>query len=149
MSCRPAGTGHAPSLTAPKLITKQSLAARGKLTLMLHKPCCDDMRRQLEFHCADHADLTDCPDSLVVLLQNPVRFGIRVHDGGKSFAAIDFCPWCGASLSAHSRVDQIQTRGRHRSAVRLSSHQVSSPCGYRRRGKYFTGLTSPDKRGSK
>jgi hypothetical protein len=59
---------------------------------MIYKPCGEDMRRQLEFRCADHADLSDCPDSLVVLLENPARFGIRVHDGGSSFAAIRYCP---------------------------------------------------------
>ena len=68
------------------------MAARGKLTLMLHKPCCGDMRRQLEFRCADNVDLTDFPDSLMVLLENPVRFGIRVHNGGTSFMAINYCP---------------------------------------------------------
>jgi hypothetical protein len=77
-------------------------AAYGKLTTMFHKPCCDDMRWQLEFRCADHADLSDCPDSLVVVLENPARFGIRVHDGGTSFVAIRYCPWCGANLSAHA-----------------------------------------------
>jgi hypothetical protein len=66
---------------------------------MLYEPCCDDMRRQLEFRCADHPDLSDCPDSLVVMLESSVKFGIRVHDGGSSFAANRYCPWCGASLS--------------------------------------------------
>ena len=93
--------GHYPSLTGLELpATEQPFATRGKLTRMLHKPCCDDMRWQLEFRCADHADLSDCPDSLVVLLENPTRFGIRVHDGGSSFTAIRYCPWCGANLSA-------------------------------------------------
>jgi len=64
------------------------------------QPCCDDMRRQLEFRCADHADLSDCPDSLVVLLENPARFGIRVHDSGSSCAGMRYFPWCGTNLSA-------------------------------------------------
>lgn len=75
-----------------------------KLATMNHEPCCDDMRRQLEFRCADHADLSDCPDSLVVFHENPATFGIRVHDGGSSFAEIRYCPWCGANLSAQPRV---------------------------------------------
>ncbi len=35
-----------------------------KLTPLLYTPCCDDMRRQLEFRCAGHADLSDWPDWL-------------------------------------------------------------------------------------
>jgi hypothetical protein len=88
------------------LVTKQPFAVCGKLKHMPPKPCCDDMRQQLEFRCADHADLSDCPDSLVVLLENPTRFGIRVHDGGSSFIAIRHCPWCGAHLSAQPGVAQ-------------------------------------------
>jgi hypothetical protein len=78
---------------------KQPFVACDKLVPMLYKPCCEDMRRQLEFRCADHVDLSDCPDSLVIFLENPARFGIRVHDGGSSFATIHYCPWCGARLS--------------------------------------------------
>jgi hypothetical protein len=85
---------------------KRPFAACGKLMRMLHKPCCDDMRRQVEFRCADHADLSDCPDSLVVSLENPARFGIRVHDDGSSYIAIRYCPWCGANLSAQPGVAQ-------------------------------------------
>ncbi len=77
---------------------KQPFAACGNLRPMEYKPCCDEMRRQLEFRCADHADLSECPDSLVVLRENPTRFGIRVHDGGSSSIAIRYCPWCGKSL---------------------------------------------------
>jgi hypothetical protein len=86
---------------------KQPSRYCSKVIGMLSKPCCDDMRRQLEFRCADHAD---CPDSLVVMLENPVRFGIRVHDGGSSNARISYCPWCGANLAAQARTDQSQAR---------------------------------------
>jgi hypothetical protein len=90
-----------PGTRGPEMTTaKRPFASCCKLPPMIHKYCCDDMRRQLEFRCSDHANLSDCPDSLVVLLENPARFGIRVHDGGSSCTAIGYCPWCGANLSA-------------------------------------------------
>jgi hypothetical protein len=77
---------------------KQPFAACGNLRPLEYKPCCDGMRRQLEFRCTDHDGLSEYPDSLVVLRENPNRFGIRVHDGGSSSIAIRYCPGCGKSL---------------------------------------------------
>jgi hypothetical protein len=58
--------------------------------------CCDKMRAQLDLVCPDHADLANCPDSLIV--RASWGYGLRVHDGGGSAIQIGFCPWCGASL---------------------------------------------------
>ena len=59
--------------------------------------CCHDMKRSVEHRCEQHADPADCPDALVGRFGE--EFGIRVHDGGTSFVAIRFCPWCGTSLT--------------------------------------------------
>jgi hypothetical protein len=61
--------------------------------------CCEDMKEQLLRTCDVHADLSNCPDALVVHVEDPGEFGIRVHDGGSSFVSIRHCPWCGAALS--------------------------------------------------
>jgi hypothetical protein len=31
------------------------------------------------------------------------EYGIVVHDGGNSYARIDFCPWCGSRLPESKR----------------------------------------------
>lgn len=59
--------------------------------------CCDRMREQVEHRCETHPDPLDCPDKLVHRTSGGV-FGLIVHDGGSSFIAIDFCPWCGTRL---------------------------------------------------
>jgi hypothetical protein len=61
--------------------------------------CCIIMKEQLEMKCPDHPDLSDCPDSLIYKSKQKNYYGIRVHDGGSSSVAINFCPWCGSSLS--------------------------------------------------
>jgi hypothetical protein len=61
--------------------------------------CCNALKDQIAFRCADHPDLAECPDSLIVELHDTGEFGIRVHDGGSSFVRIYNCPWCGADLS--------------------------------------------------
>jgi len=94
------------------LARKQPFAACGKLTLMLHEPRCEDMRRQLEFRCAEHTDLSDCPDSLVVCLEwrcdlapephrrrrkRPRR--IKVRRMTKAFSDCECVRWPPAKLS--------------------------------------------------
>lgn len=76
--------------------------------------CCEDMKEQLLRTCNVHADPSNCPDALVVHVEEAGEFGIRVHDGGSSFVSIRHCPWCGAALSAqhdgdlHSDDDHIR-----------------------------------------
>ena len=60
--------------------------------------CCEIMKGQVEFTCADHPNLNDCPDSLVAYWEPNLVFGLRVHDGGSSVIEISFCPWCGSKL---------------------------------------------------
>jgi len=40
----------------------------------------------------------DCPDATLIRIQSKGKFGIPVRDGGSSFIAIDYCPWCGMKL---------------------------------------------------
>jgi hypothetical protein len=47
--------------------------------------------------CDVHADTWECPDT--TLVRTTDGFGIPVRDGGTSMIRIQFCPWCGISLS--------------------------------------------------
>jgi hypothetical protein len=60
--------------------------------------CCEQMKRHVEHSCDLHADLSECPDSLIVRHAETGEFGLRVHDGGSSFISICHCPWCGTDL---------------------------------------------------
>jgi hypothetical protein len=59
--------------------------------------CCPAMRKHVEYRCPDHPDPYDCPDNVIVRTKDGY-FGLPIHDGGGSFIAIGFCPWCGAKL---------------------------------------------------
>lgn len=60
--------------------------------------CCSAMRPYATgTACPDHGDnWLDCPDYVVAKVKD--RFGLPVRDGGSSYIAIDFCPWCGSRL---------------------------------------------------
>jgi hypothetical protein len=60
--------------------------------------CCERMRESVEYTCERHPDRFDCPDCLVDHDPNRQVYGLIIHDGGSSTIAIDYCPWCGASL---------------------------------------------------
>jgi len=60
--------------------------------------CCDVMEAQLNLSCPDHADLSECPDALVVRVRAG-HFRMPFRDGGSSFSVIEFCPWCGRNLA--------------------------------------------------
>lgn len=62
------------------------------------KFCCETLRSQLDWTCADHSTASDCPDAPVGRTGTG-RYGLHVHDGGTSLLEIHFCPWCGARLS--------------------------------------------------
>jgi len=55
------------------------------------------MRNQLEWKCGEHGSQSDCPDA--VITRTNKGFGLIIHDGGSSFIAIDYCPWCGMELA--------------------------------------------------
>jgi hypothetical protein len=48
-------------------------------------------------NCGVHQNAWECPD--VALVRVDGIFGIPVRDGGSSFIEINYCPWCGQSLS--------------------------------------------------
>lgn len=62
--------------------------------------CCDRMTLAVQSTCEQHPDRFDCPDALLTYSRDPRQYGILVHDGGHSFVAISFCPWCGSALSS-------------------------------------------------
>lgn len=64
--------------------------------------CCNQMRRSLEFECANHDSPFDCPDQLI-WQGNDGRHGLIVRDGGSSYVSIFFCPWCGSDLRERSQ----------------------------------------------
>jgi uncharacterized protein DUF6980 len=66
-----------------------------------------------------HSDLSDCPDSLVIHLQDTAQFGLRVHDGGSSFITIRHCPWCGADL-----LERVSNRELGPPAVKIAGFQL-------------------------
>lgn len=52
-------------------------------------------------HCEEHPDPLDCGDRVIIHDQQFDRYGIPVEDSdGPSMLVIQFCPWCGASLSS-------------------------------------------------
>ena len=62
--------------------------------------CCQLMRDNIEDGCDMHPDPFDCPDRLIYHDPDPddESYGIIVHDGGSSYIAIRYCPWCGTAL---------------------------------------------------
>jgi hypothetical protein len=61
--------------------------------------CCEEMKSQVGYRCAQHPDPFDCADKLIHFSEQQSLFGIIIHDGGSSFIAIEYCPWCGQKLS--------------------------------------------------
>jgi hypothetical protein len=61
------------------------------------------MARAVAFTCHAHANEFECPDSLVHYLPRFDEYGLIIHDGGESFQAISYCPWCGSKLPESKR----------------------------------------------
>jgi len=59
--------------------------------------CCKRMAYDLNRQCSRHANRFECPDALIYRKADG-SYGLIVHDGGRSFIAIAFCPWCGSKL---------------------------------------------------
>jgi rRNA maturation endonuclease Nob1 len=53
--------------------------------------------------CERHPERFDCPDILIHYSPRSRCCGIIIHDGGSSFVTIDFCPWCGSSLTKRTK----------------------------------------------
>ena len=63
-------------------------------------PCCEMMRSQMDWKCDQHTDPAECPDALIGRFgKNKKTLGLLIHDGGSSFIAISYCPWCDARQS--------------------------------------------------
>jgi len=68
------------------------------LEMNMPDTCCAMMAENINYRCPDHPDPFDCPDCLVSCSDG--RYGIIIHDGGRSRVEIRYCPWCGADLEA-------------------------------------------------
>ena len=84
--------------------------------------CCAQMKRQVEYICDVHPDLSECPDSLVVRVKDTGEFGLRIHDGGSSFIAIQHCPWCGSDL-----LERVSNKELGPPAVKIAGFQLWVP----------------------
>jgi hypothetical protein len=67
--------------------------------------CCEVMERQVHQVCKIHPNQWECPDCLVSYSPKSKQYGLIIHDGGTSFSAIQFCPWCGTKLSEGSQAE--------------------------------------------
>jgi len=76
--------------------------------------CCQRMGEAVDYRCGQHPDPFECPDCLIYYEPRFDEYGIIVHDGGSSFALIDFCPFCGAKLPESKRglwIEKLETLG--------------------------------------
>jgi hypothetical protein len=65
--------------------------------------CCERMAEELARAPDDTGAQADAVDVLVAYSLVFDEYGIVVHDGGKSYVRIDFCPWCGTRLPESKR----------------------------------------------
>ena len=64
---------------------------------------CREMKAQLEMRCDLHSDPFECADRLIIYDSRFDEYGIIIHDGGNSYVAIGYCPWCGKKLPKSKR----------------------------------------------
>ena len=65
--------------------------------------CCERMTEKVQSTCEQHPDRFDCPDCVIDYDPKFDEYGIIVHDGGRSYVTIDFCPFCGTKLPESKR----------------------------------------------
>jgi hypothetical protein len=104
------------------------------------------MLKQLNWKCADHPSVEDCPDALVGRFGKKADYGLLIHDGGSSHVEIAYCPWCGTRLREEKAVQtrppvheiaggdvvlwsvddtvHIKTTDKHNGPVELNEHQA-------------------------
>jgi len=75
----------------------------------MKKHCCSKMAEAVTSMCNDHKNRFDCPDCLIHYAEKSGEYGIIIHDGGTSFAVIQFCPWCGKRLSRGKSIKENTT----------------------------------------
>jgi hypothetical protein len=56
---------------------------------------CEAMKQRVEYICEQRGDAFACPDNLIYYSGQFGVYGLIIHGGGRSFAAISFCPFCG------------------------------------------------------
>ena len=61
------------------------------------------MAERVNHRCEQHPDVFDCSDNLIYHSAESGEYGLVIHDGGSSYARIDYCPWCGAKLPESTR----------------------------------------------
>jgi len=61
------------------------------------------MRSNIDYRCDEHPDPFDCADNLIYYSKKLDEYGIIIHDGGSSWAVMEFCPWCGTKLPESKR----------------------------------------------
>lgn len=72
--------------------------------------CCEEMAHWSQ-PCVKHKDNPmECPDRLIHHTTKAQMPGIRIFDGGNSFAVITFCPWCGKQIFDHSGLGGFRVR---------------------------------------
>jgi hypothetical protein len=65
--------------------------------------CCATMSDEIVRRCSEHVTPFDCPDTLILYEPRFDEYGLIIHDGGRFFCLIAYCPWCGAALPASKR----------------------------------------------
>ncbi len=69
---------------------------------------CIHMAFQANFQCGNHEDPRDCPNTMVIYLDQFEEYGIPSRDGSDSYWKIDNCPWCGATLPKSRREQWVR-----------------------------------------
>lgn len=65
--------------------------------------CCQKIIETVNHKCEQHSSPFDCPDHLIYYSNRFDEYGIIIHDGGRSYVVIQYCPWCGMKLPESKR----------------------------------------------
>lgn len=60
--------------------------------------CCETFEAHAEQACPEHPDRFDCPDAILLYDREAKKAGIILHDGGRSYIEIRYCPFCGKKI---------------------------------------------------
>ena len=66
------------------------------------KKCCEKMESFIDQKCENN-NIFECPDNIIIYEEKFDEYGIIIHDGGKSYVRIKYCPWCGKELPISRR----------------------------------------------
>ncbi|MFR8143659.1 MAG: DUF6980 family protein [Clostridia bacterium] len=65
--------------------------------------CCRRMEENVNQTCKEHSNMFECLEQIITYNRKFNEYGIIIHDGGKSYLLIEYCPWCGAKLPQSKR----------------------------------------------